>query len=526
MKLRKVKICGFRSLKHVSLDFRSDYNVIIGPNDIGKSSILHSLDMFYENRKPDLEDFHFGQKEISITMTFRLEEEERREIENDLVELGIILDDKGEFSITKSFNLDDESGRINTRTYIDGSETRRWKVIRDYLPQFVYIPSLRDINDATKVTTQSVFGKLISPLLSKANEEKRILEKKIEELIGNIRTDLEEFLKEQSPNISGIDMNTNIAVNKAIDIDFLISDIFSDNKTHISKRGSGLQNSLVVAIFRTYAKYGIGRNLIFGIEEPEAFLHLAAQRKFCSAIKDISNDTHGSQVILTTHSTVFIDRSDLTGLSLLKRDENGQVVVKRIKNETDLSEIKDSLDIRNSDLLLWDVIFFVEGPTEKKVLDIWAKKLGFDFDKLGINIIPMDGCSNSDYFANAKILDSFGIPYFILLDSDNKDPDEIKRKLLSNRHLKIKEEYIHILSKREIENYYSPRAIKEAYPNIDFDDLEINDVDDIKKKLEQKTHQKATTIGPKVARLMEAEEIDKEIKSIFERLKELAKEQR
>ncbi|MDM7272374.1 AAA family ATPase, partial [Klebsiella grimontii] len=43
MKLISVRIEGFWGVKDVSFDFFSDYNFIIGPNGIGKTTVLNLI---------------------------------------------------------------------------------------------------------------------------------------------------------------------------------------------------------------------------------------------------------------------------------------------------------------------------------------------------------------------------------------------------------------------------------------------------------------------------------------------------
>ncbi|MBI1183899.1 AAA family ATPase [bacterium] len=55
MKLNKLKLRNFRSYSTEIEFFIDDLNVLIGRNDIGKSSILEALDIFF-NGKPDKDD--------------------------------------------------------------------------------------------------------------------------------------------------------------------------------------------------------------------------------------------------------------------------------------------------------------------------------------------------------------------------------------------------------------------------------------------------------------------------------------
>ncbi len=59
MKISRLTLCNFRGYKNVDLDFDQNFNVIIGKNDIGKSTILDALEIFFNNEtvKIEMEDY-------------------------------------------------------------------------------------------------------------------------------------------------------------------------------------------------------------------------------------------------------------------------------------------------------------------------------------------------------------------------------------------------------------------------------------------------------------------------------------
>ena len=51
MKIKTIKLTNFRSYKEeITVDFH-DLNVFVGKNDIGKSTILEALDIFFNENK-------------------------------------------------------------------------------------------------------------------------------------------------------------------------------------------------------------------------------------------------------------------------------------------------------------------------------------------------------------------------------------------------------------------------------------------------------------------------------------------
>lgn len=76
MKLKRMKLKNFRAHKDTTINFH-DLSVIMGKNDIGKSSILDALDLFFNSsntKKIDKEDINVYSNEsyVSITCMFEL----------------------------------------------------------------------------------------------------------------------------------------------------------------------------------------------------------------------------------------------------------------------------------------------------------------------------------------------------------------------------------------------------------------------------------------------------------------------
>lgn len=76
MKLYKLKMQSFRGHKYSEVYFDDNFTAIIGKNDVGKSSILEALEIFFNNDtvKIDVDDcnIHSTNQEIVIDVTFEL----------------------------------------------------------------------------------------------------------------------------------------------------------------------------------------------------------------------------------------------------------------------------------------------------------------------------------------------------------------------------------------------------------------------------------------------------------------------
>ncbi|EGR0364563.1 DUF2813 domain-containing protein [Vibrio cholerae] len=66
MKLRNVEIKNFRGITEAVIDF-TNFTTLVGPNNIGKSTILSALNMVLDNKKPKADDWP-GQKQSDVKM--------------------------------------------------------------------------------------------------------------------------------------------------------------------------------------------------------------------------------------------------------------------------------------------------------------------------------------------------------------------------------------------------------------------------------------------------------------------------
>lgn len=71
MKLKKLTIRNFRGIGFAEIDIES-FTTLVGPNNIGKSTILNAIHLVLDNKKPKLEDWP-GQKASELVMEIQCE---------------------------------------------------------------------------------------------------------------------------------------------------------------------------------------------------------------------------------------------------------------------------------------------------------------------------------------------------------------------------------------------------------------------------------------------------------------------
>lgn len=112
MKIKKVKIENFRSIKSVEFDFLN-LTILIGENNTGKTNILRALDLFFSSTVRGIDEECFCNKDmrcdISITVTFGdlTSEEMNNKIKK------YLMDDT--LTVRKTFSCNPETGKIEPK---------------------------------------------------------------------------------------------------------------------------------------------------------------------------------------------------------------------------------------------------------------------------------------------------------------------------------------------------------------------------------------------------------------------------
>lgn len=547
MKIRQVIISNYRSLKNIKLEDIGDLAVFIGPNSSGKSNILESIFMFFNEFDPSIErnigsidDYIWFDRDptdpIEFTFTFELNK----------VELAKLLPSEVYESITvKDINVLEITRNIIGKPQAATWRTSEVKVNNTSLikaRKFVFKPkaaeppeqpsSKKPPTDFSGVILQNISQQLKGrfKLISAARNAPMTptgISMRSAFLQASILADLtklgQTIGRPRQEEIKWIDIDENVrrACRNVADLRIMgnrvaIREKESDMYFPIEATGGGYQE--IVGLVCQLLKEG---DVIIGIEEPELHLHPELARQFFSVIKELSSK---NQVFLTTHSTVFVDQADLKNTWIVRKEKK-ETQAFRLKESKELRNVLHELGHRPSDIFYANGVIFVEGHTERVVIPIWAKTMGIDFDKLGVSLIPTRGKASGKYhlIVWTKATENVGIPYYFILDKDaQNEAKQLKQKLVS-------EESLFLLRKGAIEEYYPNdriiEALKEEY-NIEFTDeekiLESPKEKNIEKLIKSKKKDPTgwkIAIGRIVAESMSLNEIDDEIQRILERIR-------
>jgi len=342
-------------------------------------------------------------------------------------------------------------------------------VLKGALPEFIYVPAVRDVTDEAKVNKTNPFGQLINSIFDKIAEEKKneIKNKlnEIERLLNRSEsgerlaeiTEFETTLNKLIKDIMECDVEIEMNTPKLKEV-FSGAKLFANDgvRTAIETKGHGLQRSMIFTIFRAYAtianmkKAGESykeRSTIFAVEEPELYLHPQAQRTLMSVFREIASGN--DQIIYTTHSSTFVDIAYFDEVCIMRK-ENTDGIDKSIPKQFSVNELIVDLEKRKgvkaseesirelyqhvfntmiNEGFFADKIIIVEGESEQYVLPIIADAIGFNFDQNNISVINSGGKGSIDRLM--RIFNGFEIPIYVIFDGDKGNSDQsVKEKTL------------------------------------------------------------------------------------------------
>jgi predicted ATP-dependent endonuclease of OLD family len=461
MKLAAVRIENYRSIQNVFVEFKEN-TVLVGPNDHGKTNILKAV--------RDVFNFSFDDDGKKITTSGFYYKNKRRNSNNAALRVSFYVEDlptglrygkrkKKEAGISVQFYASGDvvitsrkKDLTNKDTLLAASKAKDlYFKIRKKMNVF-YVPTFRNIEDHLYGSTEnSVLFSLLSQYLSSSVETKKGGQTREYKTIRKIKNEINKLVSKSFLDIKGV-VNKYVPSHlgtqfkfKFLDSDqvesedktlsqMIAKEIFiidSLNKDVIKNLGSGIQQAITIGLLEKMI-FSEELKTVVLFEEPETFLHPSAQKELYLKLLEL---TDGSlhQTIFSTHSPSIVDETELDQVVLIQKKKSNTVAMQYRQNgffeEEKLIELKANNYFRNSDVFFSKLVLFVEGISDKYILENCLKEILGD-EAFQISIVPCGG--NTKFLYPIMYLSSFGdgddyFKWILLSDKDTfKNKNTIK----------------------------------------------------------------------------------------------------
>ena len=418
MRLTRVKVENHSRLQDLELEVRQ-HMVLIGPNDVGKSSLLRCLDLLLGASTGQLYNQITPEDLRESGRPFVVEADlcGFSDTEQELFPDEITVDPNGEKEQTLTIRLeasfDDNETLSITRTAPNKNTGRQ--ISRNQLQAIGW--TLLNANDRARNMSDdrhSLFDDVLAGV--ELGDEQADFDGLIDAIRGqlqssNVLTKLRERMSEQlstalPERVAQNDLT--FVPGAAADNNVLDGVRLHVNNKSISEQSDGKRAIYAIALYDLISN---GANVV-AIDEPEIHLHPSSQRSLARLLKNGRN-----QKIIATHSPDIVSAFDPECIVSVKA--HGKVVQPAqglLNNDQRLILtwwVKDKLEP-----LTARHIIFVEGISDRIVLERVAELTGRELDRLGVTIMEVGGCKNMKHVWSLFGADGFDIPTSILIDED------------------------------------------------------------------------------------------------------------
>lgn len=375
MKLSRLIIHNFRSIKDIDINIGS-YCLLVGKNNSGKSTVINALRLFYEDGvkftdKIDFPKFTTEDSESWIELHFQTSQYEQDGLRDEYKTENKIL------KVRKYFKSDQglvQANQSNIYSYENGELSKNLfygakNISQSKLGKLIYIPEVSKTDETLKLSGPSPFREMINFVMKKViadSESYTTLKTAFEGFNENFRDEatkdgfsLSALVNDINREIETWKIKFGVEINHVMPDDIIKNllahhiedEALGGQRVSVNSYGQGLQRHLIYTLIRLSSKYADKKEpkkkefapeyVLILFEEPEAFLHPTQQVNMNSGLQAIANE-EDHQLILTTHSPVFVSKNNDALTSIIKLRKIGAETLAFQLTDSCLASLKDS----------------------------------------------------------------------------------------------------------------------------------------------------------------------------------------
>jgi putative ATP-dependent endonuclease of OLD family len=417
--LARLTIEGFRRIDHLELEFRPGLNVLVGPNNVGKTAIIDALRALLATAndgtvRVDEHDIHrdaSGQRASEIVFHYVFAGLTEPEEADFLLALKPVADESSTYEAHLSVRYSDvdDGGRLRAKRWCGDHEENAMTADMLEALSAVYLPPLRDpasglrpsrnsqlarlavrLSDesarSTLVETLKAFDQALSKAAPVANTQTAVSARH-EEMLGSALCQALTIGLSQ-PDFQRLAARLSLVV-ESLDVE---------------QNGLGYNNLIFMAVVLSELSTNprsAYRALI--VEEPEAHLHPQLQvvlLDYLQAKQEVGPEQPKVQVFVTSHSPHFASGAHIDAIGCIHHgpDRVRAFFPRTVAfDKTKKEKLQRYLDVTRAALFFAKRIVLVEGASELFMINVLASRLGIDLRKNSVSVLSTEGL-NFDAF--------------------------------------------------------------------------------------------------------------------------------
>ena len=424
MRLTRFKVENHRRLAALDIEVR-DHLVLVGANDVGKSSLLRCLDLLLGASTAQLysrisaDDFRAPDQPFVIEGTLA----DFTDVDKALFPDEIHVDpntNPSRLVIRLTATVDENETVVISRSAPEGGTGRQlsrdqvlglgWKFLsataqtRDLREDRK--SALDDILQAVDLGEEEAAFEAIAKSLTTTLGSSKVLE--------GLRGSLADQLSKALPDKVAQD-DLAFVPGAAAD-----NDVLSDVRLQVSKQGvapdlseqsDGTRALYAIAL---YDLMSVGANMV-GIDEPEIHLHPSSQRSLARLLRSNAN-----QKVIATHSADIVGAFDPDSIVVVRG--GGEAVQPKAGFLSDDERMAVRLWVRDRlEPLTARRVVVVEGISDRIILEHLADLTDRNLDRLGVSLIEAGGCGDMGPLDKLFGANGFRVSMSQLIDADAEE---------------------------------------------------------------------------------------------------------